>query len=346
MAEGKRVIIKRKRKKKRKRKLFLFVILLLFAVAVAYSVFQYWEGKKAAEDKINNPERDQEMEEYANDFEASEPVDGKVNVLLLGEDSDEYGISRTDTIMIAQYDADNDRAKLVSIMRDTYVNIPDYGYNKINVAYANGGPELLRKTIKENFDIDIHNYAIVNFEGFAHIVDTIAPDGIEIDVEKQMNYTDNAGGLRIDLEPGVQNLTGEELLGYARFRHDGESDFGRVRRQQQVMSVLKDELLSFSSIIKIPKVVGTLIPYVNTNMSETDIGRYAVSFLTDTPKEIETLRIPVELPNSYWPVTHSHAGEVLEIDEAMNRQALEDFLERGINPLEEQSGETESGEQQ
>ncbi|KAB8138219.1 LytR family transcriptional regulator [Gracilibacillus oryzae] len=346
MVEGKRVIVKRKRKKKKKRKLILFVILLLLISAVAFSVFQYWEGKKAAEDRINDPERNEEMEEYAKDFEASEPVDGKLNMLLLGEDSDEYGISRTDTIMIGQYDVDNDRAKLVSIMRDTYVNIPGYGYNKINVAYANGGPELLRQTIKNNFDIDIHHYAIVDFEGFGHIIDTIAPDGVEIDVEKQMNYTDNAGGLHIDLEPGMQTLSGEELLGYARFRHDGESDFGRVRRQQQVMSVLKEELLSFSSIIKIPKVVGTLIPYVNTNMSETDIGRYAVSFLSNTPGEIETLRIPVELPNSYWPVDHSHAGEVLEIDEAMNRQALEDFLERGINPLEEDSSNSEMETQQ
>ncbi|MFC4403705.1 LCP family protein [Gracilibacillus xinjiangensis] len=330
MVERKRVIVKKKRKKRRKRKLILFAILIFFLSAVVFSAFQYWEGKKEAEERINDPERNEEMEEYANEFESAEPVDGKLNMLILGEDSADEGIPRTDTIMIAQYDADEQRAKLVSIMRDTYVNIPDHGYNKINAAYAFGGPELLRKTIVENFDIDIHHYAIVDFEGFEHIVDTIAPDGIEVDVEKRMVYTDTADGLYIDLHPGVQTLNGEELLGYARFRHDAESDFGRVRRQQQVMGLVKDELLSFSSVIKIPKVVGTLIPYVNTNMSETNIGKYALSFLTNTPKELETMRIPIE--GSYWDEDHSHAGAVLEIDEAENRQALEDFLERGIRP--------------
>lgn len=343
MVEGKRVIIKRK--KKRKRKLILTVVLLLFLSVILFSVFQFLGGKRAAEERIKDPERNEKMEEYENDFETSDPVDGKLNILLLGEDSDEQGVSRTDTIMIGQYDVDNDRAKLVSIMRDTYVDIPGYGYNRINAAFANGGPELLRQTIKNNFDIDIQYYAIVNFKGFVHIIDTIAPDGIKIDVEKQMNYIDNAGGLEINLDPGVQNLGGEELLGYARFRHDAESDFGRVRRQQQVMKVMKDELLSLSSILKIPKVVGTLIPYVNTNMSETDIGRHAFSFLSNPPEQIETLRIPLELPGAYWPESHSRIGEVLEIDEAMNRQGLEDFLENGINPMEEENANSETGTQ-
>ncbi|MFC4403061.1 LCP family protein [Gracilibacillus xinjiangensis] len=315
--------------KKRNLRLILCLILLLFLIVIIFSFFQYWSGKRAAEERINNPKQDPGLEKYDNEFKSTNPVDGKLNLLLLGEDSTEQGNSRTDTIMIGQYDVDNGRAKLVSIMRDTYVNIPGYGYNRINAAYAKGGPELLRQTIRSNFDIDINYYVIVNFEGFEHIIDTIAPEGIEIDVEKQMTYTDNAGGLQINLQSGVQNLNGADVLGYARFRYDGESDFGRVRRQQQVISRIKDELLSFKNILKVPKVVGTVMPYVNTNMSEKDIGRYAFSFLSDPPDQIETMRIPVDLPGAFSPETHSLLGEVLEIDEDINRQALLNFLENG-----------------
>ena len=92
-------------------------------------------------------------------------------------------------------------------MRDSYVHIPDHGHNKINHAFFLGGPELLRQTIQTNFGIDIEYYAIVDFQGFIQAVDTIAPDGIEIEVEKYMDY-------RIDvvLHPGLQKLNGKELL--------------------------------------------------------------------------------------------------------------------------------------
>jgi polyisoprenyl-teichoic acid--peptidoglycan teichoic acid transferase len=113
----------------------------------------------------------------------------QINILLLGIDSRGEEHSRTVTIMIAHYDAKNHQPKLVSIMRDSYVNIPGHGKQKINAAYAFGGPELLRKTIKENFDIDVNYYAIVDFKGFPKVVDPIAPNGIEVDIplEKIIN---------------------------------------------------------------------------------------------------------------------------------------------------------------
>lgn len=202
---------------------------------------------------------------------------------MLGSDLDSNGTSRTDTIMIGQYDVEHERAKLVSIMRDTYVQIPGHGYNKINAAFALGGPELLRKTIKHNFGIELNYYAIVNFKGFENIVDTIAPDGIEIDVEKRMRYS--AKDVNIDLYPGIQTLNGEQLLDYARFRNDAESDFGRVRRQQQVMSALKEEVLSFTSLMKLPRAIGTLQPYIDTNMETSKVLSVASEFFLNTPNK-------------------------------------------------------------
>ncbi|WP_407644101.1 LCP family protein [Filobacillus milosensis] len=291
-----------------------------------FFVFQYWEAKSESNADIEgrNDGNEEDRTGHGGDFDAEEPLDETINVLILGEDSDAQGGSRTDTIMIGQYDTEHDRAKLVSIMRDTYVEIPGHGHNKINAAYAFGGPELLRKTIKENFNIDINDYAIVDFRGFERIVDEIAPDGIEIDVEKRMYYTDEAAGLSINLEEGVQKLDGEELLGYARFRNDRESDFGRVRRQQQVMSALKEEMLSFASLLKIPKAIGTIEPYIETTMSRPDIVKFATDFLLNKPDEVETMRIPLD--GTYSSKSYEHAGLALSINLSKNREAFQEFF--------------------
>ncbi|GEL76888.1 LCP family protein [Tenuibacillus multivorans] len=316
---------KRKRQRKRRRKTIYSIILVLFLSAIIFTIYEYWsannEAKKEAEEIIDS----EQQEENIDNFQPEEPLDDTINVLLLGEDSDKYGNSRTDTIMIGQYDPEYDRAKLVSIMRDTFVKIPDHGYNKINASYAIGGPELLRKTIKENFDIDIHYFAYVNFRGFERIVDTIAPDGVEINVEKRMYYYDEAGDVNINLQPGVQKLDGETLLDYARFRNDYESDFGRVRRQQQVMSALKDEMLSFTSIPKLPSAIGTIEPFITTNMGIPQITKFATDFLMNTPDEIETMRIPIE--GSYRNKNYEHAGAVLEINLQENVEAFKEFFE-------------------
>ncbi|MGM8214666.1 LCP family protein [Bacillaceae bacterium W0354] len=329
------------RKRRRRRKTILSIILVLFLSSLIFVIYEYNAGKNAAEEEVKDIWDQEEKEKREEEFQGTEQVNKKqTNVLILGEDSDKYGISRTDTIMIGQYDEDENRAKLVSIMRDTYVNIPGHGYNKINAAFAYGGPELLRQTIEENFGIDIHYYAIVNFQGFERIVDTIAPDGIEIEVEKRMYYFDNLGDVTIDLQPGLQKLNGENLLDYARFRADSENDFGRVRRQQQVMSALKDEIVSFTSIWKIPRAIGTIVPYVDTNMSSSKILSIATDFLMDVPDEIETMRIPVD--GSWWDSTYEHAGAVLEIDEQKNIDALHEFLNVEDKEKEEQELGTET----
>ncbi|WP_188206924.1 LCP family protein [Alkalibacillus aidingensis] len=315
------------RKKRFRRRIKIFIsVVLIFAVAfVGYIYYEYQQGKRAAEAEMGESYDPDRSEEDRENFEGAESSESnETNVLILGVDAENGGSPRTDTIMIGQYDPDEDRAKLVSIMRDTYVSIPGYSDNKINSAFAYGGPELLRQTIKENFDIDIHYYAMVNFKGFESIVDTVSPDGVEIDVEKRMQYSDWAGEVNIDLYPGVQKLNGSDLLDYARFRADHENDFGRVRRQQQVISALKEEILSFTGVSRLPRAVGTLEPYVDTNMGTSTIISILTDYFRDTPDEIETFRIPVE--GSYSDASYNHAGSVLEIDQEQNKEALKEFL--------------------
>ncbi|MCF6138674.1 LCP family protein [Pseudalkalibacillus berkeleyi] len=303
--------IDRKKQKKKGgflKKTLLFLVILFIAVA-GYAAIQYYLGLQQADPS----------KEMDNNYEFNAPeVKGKYNVLLLGVDArEEDESSRTDTIMIAQYDTDENKAKLVSIMRDSYVEIPGYKNNKINAAFFHGGPELLRQTIKENFDIDIHYYALVDFKGFEQIVDTIAPDGIEMDVEKRMST--NIG---VTLQPGVQRLNGKELLGYARFRHDARGDYARVERQQKVVSKVKDEFTSLYGISKLPKVIGTIQPYIDTNMkSFTAIGLAKDVILNKG--DIETMKIPVE---GGFEETSNSAGSILQLDFEKNSQALKDFL--------------------
>ncbi|NSL51471.1 LCP family protein [Calidifontibacillus erzurumensis] len=319
--EQQRQALKRRRKKKNRLRISL-ILLTFFIAIIGYGVFQYYSGYISASGENELPFNNGKKEDKENnDFNGVKDLE-KTNVLILGVDSTS-GEGRTDTIMIAQYDPDTGSAKLASIMRDSYVSIPGHRDNKINQAYHYGGPELVRQTIKENFGIDVEYYAVVNFDGFAQVVDVLSPNGVEIDVEKRMKYTDRAGGLYIDFQPGVQRLNGQKLLEYARFRHDAESDFGRVRRQQQVIAAVKDEIISFNGIAKLPKMIGTIQPYIDTNISSKKMLALGTSFLTN-PKDIETIRIPID--GSYQNKSYKHAGAVLEMDIEENKQALQDFF--------------------
>jgi polyisoprenyl-teichoic acid--peptidoglycan teichoic acid transferase len=297
------------KKKKRGRKVILVLLLLIFSL-LGYAAFQFYSGyKMAGEDQI--------QKDYK--FNGVKDENGKVNILLLGVDSRGEEKSRTDTMMLAQIDPKTNETKLVSFMRDIYAEIPGYKNYKLNTAFYLGGPELLRKTIKQNFDLDIQYYMIVDFKGFEQSVDILAPKGIEMDVEKAMS--ENIG---VSLQPGVQNLNGKELLGYARFRHDNYGDFGRVERQQKVIAALKDEALSIGGVTKLPKMAGSIQPYIQTNMSKLDQISIAKDILLSNSSDMDKLTLPVD--GSFTNGSYSGVGSVLEIDFEENIQALKEFL--------------------
>lgn len=306
-----------KRKKKRKRTKILIGLFALLLALSAYVVYEYWAGKRSA-----NSEMSIETQTGSADFNGEESPKGKTNVLLLGIDQRGDEVTRSDTIMIGQYDAETNKVKLVSLLRDTYVNIPGSGYQKLNAAFALGGPELMRKTIQENFGIHLKYYAVVDFNGFVNIVDTLAPNGVEIEVEKDMYYKDGAG--TIDLKQGKQKLTGKELLGYARFRNDARGDYARVERQQKVMKALKDQTLSFTGITKLPRVIGTIQPYLETNMGAPAILGYSKNLIINPPEQIETLSIPTDVYHTDQYV--NGIGAVISHNEEETRNKIQEFL--------------------
>ncbi|KGX89522.1 LytR family transcriptional regulator [Pontibacillus halophilus JSM 076056 = DSM 19796] len=306
-------------KRKRKRRLIMTISSLLMIGALTYVIFEFSAGLLSARGETSGDDQ------YEDAFHGVETPTGKSNILVLGIDQRSDEPTRSDTIMVAQYDGDTNEAKLVSIMRDSYVNVPDYGWMKINAAHAveGGGPELMRKTIEQNFGIPIHYYAVVDFEAFTVAVDTVAPDGVNINVEKDMYYKDGVG--TIDLDQGEQQLDGEELLGYARFRNDRYGDYKRVERQQLVMQAVLDEFTSFTGLTKLPRMLGTVTPYIETNMDTKSILGYGRHVLLNGTPSIETFTLPSDL--TFKEERVPGAGAVLTFDEQEAKQAMEEFFE-------------------
>ena len=138
---------------------------------------------------------------------------GKRNILVLGVDRRTGDTGRSDTLFVTMLDTSRNQAALLSIPRDTLVPIPGYGWDKVNHAYAYGGQELSRKTLENFLGIRISNYVLVDFQGFIKLVDAIG--GVDIDVEKPMQYTDpydGEKGLVISLQPGKQHMDGTTAI--------------------------------------------------------------------------------------------------------------------------------------
>lgn len=309
---------KKKRSRVRWRRVFLMLFLLLIVAGAGYTAYQYYSG-------IHQTDPDDALNMDNLEFNGKKDANGRTNILLLGIDRRGQEDSRTDTIMIAQYDPKNNQVKLISIMRDIYAEIPGYRNYKINTAYYLGnlknqkkGVELLRQTLKTNFDIDVQYYALVDFQGFVKIVDTLAPQGIEMNVEHKMS--ENIG---LTLYPGKQLMHGKQLLAYARFRHDAQGDFGRVARQQKVLKALQSEVFSVNGIAKAPKLLGTIQPYIATNMSKMNILALAKDAVGGNLK-VKTMTVPVA--GTYTNVSYPGVGAALEVDKEKNIEAIKQFL--------------------
>jgi len=309
-----RVRVRVRKPKRKRRKIIKRLFTLTLLVIIAAAGYTYFEYKKGLSESDGDFKEDGQFEFNGEGSDLDE-----VNILVLGIDSRGEDHSRSDSMMVVHYNKKQKQPKLISIMRDSYVDIPGYDKQKVNAAYAYGGPELVRKTLKDSFDLDINYYAIIDFKGFAKIVDAVAPDGIEVDVPKKMSY-----GIGMTLQPGKQVLHGDRLLGYVRFRHDRESDFGRVRRQQEVFSKLQKEAVSIGNIAQLPKLWGLVDPYIETNIPNGVIFSLGKDFLLGSVKETKSFRLPID--GSFTNKDDPTYGAVLDLDLEQNKEELKRFL--------------------
>ncbi|MDO8588499.1 MAG: LCP family protein [Armatimonadota bacterium] len=215
------------------------------------------------------------------DYPPSKAFPGRteLNVLLLGRDVDRdrrghvvNTRGRTDTIIVAHLDFVNKTANLLSIPRDTYVKIPGRrGKHKINAAHAYGGPELVVDTVEEYLGVRPDDYVVVDYDAFVQSIDRIG--GLDIKVDKQLDYDDNWGQLHIHLKPGLQRLDGNQCMGFVRYRKSndghGDSDVVRIDRQHEFVRAAKQALMRPSAMIKAPHVLSTVRENVNSSLNFT-----------------------------------------------------------------------------
>ncbi|HEY3423379.1 MAG TPA: LCP family protein [Negativicutes bacterium] len=196
---------------------------------------------------------------------------GKINVLVLGVDKREDDVGRSDTTFVVTIDTVMKKVTTLSIPRDSRTKIAGHGWDKINHAYAFGGSKLSKATVENLLGIPIDYTVVVDFNGFVRMVDAVG--GITINVEKRMYYSDpydGDGGLYINLQPGVQRLSGRSAIQYVRYR-DEEGDIGRVTRQQKFLKALMEEFTKPQLITKLPILIKEFASAVRTDMPITDM---------------------------------------------------------------------------
>jgi polyisoprenyl-teichoic acid--peptidoglycan teichoic acid transferase len=222
----------------------------------------------------------------------------RLTLLLVGIDRrPDEDLFRTDTLMLATLDLREGRASLLSIPRDLVVSIPGYGNERVNAAYAIGetgrpgsGVSLLRETIKRNFGTQVDHHVLVDFACFSGTVDAIG--GVTLDVPIRVVDphfpTDDYGYKRISFEPGRQHLDGERALEYIRTRH-ADSDFGRMRRQQQFLLAFREQALHPRNLGALPRVTQacsrmssdlSLSELVSLGLAARGISPASISMLT------------------------------------------------------------------
>ena len=195
-------------------------------------------------------------------------IAGKKNIVVMGCDSRKGDTGRSDTLFVVMMDPDNKGASLLSIPRDTRVKIKGHGWDKINAAYAYGGHELTRNTVRDLLGIRIDNYVVIDFQGFKDLVDVIG--GIDINVEKRMYYYDPYDNFKIDLHPGLQHMDGKTAIQYVRYR-DAEGDIGRIRRQQKFILAMYKKITSANMLVRIPSLAKQIMSMIRTDMDMKDM---------------------------------------------------------------------------
>ncbi len=226
---------------------------------------------------------------------------GGSRAVLLGSDARADEASRSDTIVVTKAGGG-----MLAVPRDTLVQIPDIGEDKINAAYASGGPELAVETLEGLTGVGINNYIVVDFGGVEEIVDSLG--GITVNVDEPIEY--NLEGNYVSIPAGTQDLDGSEALAYVRFRGDATADIGRIGRQQQFLQALAAEVRSPSKLPKLPSTVRAVWRNIDTNMNPVQALRFAVrvgilgigeaELYPGTPQYIDGI--------SYW-VPDETAGE-------------------------------------
>lgn len=244
-----------------------------------------------------------------------------VNVLLVGSDSRDPNaeMGRSDTMMLVSFNKAKNKASVISFLRDTLIEIDGYGQSKLGHTFAYGGVGLTINTLNKQFDLDIQDYIVINFENLVGIIDQLG--GIKVNLtEEEAEYYRTTG--MPDIQSGYVTLTGSQALAHARNR-SLDNDFGRTRRQRAVLYGIYNRVME----LKDPSVILSLINYcmtqVSTNMSVTEIYDIATDVLG--LEHLTTQQAAVPKDGTYTFGTYDELS-VVEIDLEANKQYIKELL--------------------
>lgn len=212
------------------------------------------------------------------------------NILLIGSDTRDIDQFRgnSDVIMLISLNSVKKEMWLTSFHRDSYVEIPGVGYNKINSAYARGGAKLLQRTLQDDFLVVAPYYCIINFDSFPKVIDAMG--GVDITITKEEAEKGTVPGIT---EPGTYTLTGAQALLYARERHLAGDDWGRTQRHRNVVSAVFKKFRS-QSLSEILSTIDVILPLITTNMPKNEIKSLTGKVAEFAQYSVKELSIPIK----------------------------------------------------
>ncbi len=316
--------------------IIIAIILGLLIIGGAYAYHAMFSSHTYKEINYQDLGIDEE-----NDYEEET---GIVNIALFGVDARHGETSRSDAIIIASIDSARGKVKLSSLMRDSYVEIEGHGKEKLTHAYAYGGPELAIKTINQTFDLDIKEYATVNFDNMEKIADILG--GVTVDVTENERKEANkfireyASAHRVtpDLieEAGTQKLSGMQVVAYGRIRKGNTGDDpGRMARQQSLLTAMMNELMNVS-ITRYPALLTEIMPHVESSLSSSEILALGKLALKNGKPTISSCSFPYETD---WYGETTSVGWVAKFSDSVAAEKIHRFIYDDIMPGEEPPAE-------
>ncbi len=330
--------VKKKKKTKKKPRFLTIFFSIFLTLLVAVSLYLGYLVMKT-NDAITSIGID---ENKATQVPIQESVKEKpVAFVFLGLDARPKGGSlNTDVIKVAAFAPGSKTATVISIPRDTYIDVEGYRPRKANAFYADfysaarkegkdredadlAGKKAVRDVLGKYLGIEIKYAASINFQGFSDVVDAVGGVGVNVDI--RMKYIDKADGTNIDLEPGFQTLDGDKALDFVRYRKSNRggqesSDFDRGRRQSEVIGAILDKLISLGGLTKVGSVIDAASANIDTDMPESEIRRMLETYVGVKSSDISFMSL-----EGVWrsPYVYADQTSLQEVKAALSSKMAE-----------------------
>lgn len=247
--DKKRKSMRRRSRIKAFRLIFALVILCLMGSAILFVGFSIYNAGLRVYSEFAEMYQGYTDRKTARVGSADPKFEGYTNILVLGVDDSER--QEADTILVLSFSNDTGKSRIIGIPRDTWITSRSHS-GRIGTLYSWGGANLLVREVSKLLGIPIHQYIIIDMATFAELIDVLG--GLDIYVEENMDYEDEAAGLSIHIEQGYQHLSGEDIQKYLRYRGEKLGDVGRVQRQQKFIKAIYAKVLQLDTIPKLPAI--------------------------------------------------------------------------------------------